>query len=186
MLYGGTTTGDRERQTVTTFTYEHKVHKALAAGRLLRGWTQAQMAELMADATGDDQWNTDRITATENGRRKVGPDELRTFAEVQGFDVEFYWYGPPANRRSVDLRDLNRANPGYVNSDADGDRLSRRILKTDHSERVDHELGGCVDCRMNPDFHVQSEWLMPGGQIPGQMVIDLRDEALEKWLQGAA
>jgi len=137
-----------EKGTNVTLTYEHKVHKALQAGRMLRGWTQAQMAELMADATGEDGWNADRITAIENGRRKVDPVELRTFAEIQEFDIEFYWYGPPVNRRMVrhDLRDFGSAIPGYLNSE------------TSSRSRIDHAVGDCIGCAIDRNFHVVDEW----------------------------
>jgi len=169
-----------EKGTNVTLTYEHKVHKALQAGRMLRGWTQAQMAELMADATGEDGWNADRITAIENGRRKVDPVELRTFAEIQEFDIEFYWYGPPVNRRVVrhGPRDFGSAIPGLHNRDTLRDRLSRRILNSDRTESFH-----CFDCLLDPDFHVLAEWLAPAGQIPGQteFIIDI-----EKMLEDVA
>jgi transcriptional regulator with XRE-family HTH domain len=145
---------------MTTFTYEHRVHKALQAGRMLRGWTQAQMAELMETATNDDGWNTDRVTATENGRRKVGPEELRIFAEVQGFDVEFYWYGPPLNRRAADL-----VTPGYLNPEP----INR--------SRIDHAVGDCIGCAIDRNFHVVDEWNYHDpitGQI--ELILDLTGE----------
>lgn len=89
--------------------YEHTIRKALAAGRVLREWSQSEMAEKMAVAMDDPSWNENRITAIENGRRKVSDIELRAFAEVQGFDVSFYWYGPPLLERRVG------AVPGHVN-----------------------------------------------------------------------
>lgn len=121
-----------------------------------------------------------RIKQLRDGTTQVKDLEIAVLATVCGVDeamIRGDAYLLP------DFRGLNEATPGYVNSDADRDRLSRRILNPDHSERVDHELGGCVDCATNPDFHVALEWMTPGGNIPGQteLVLDI-----EKMLEEVA
>lgn len=144
-----------------TLTQQHETYLALKAGRIMRGWTQAQMAELMAEATGSDEWTEPRITAIETGRKRVGDDDLRTFAEVQGYSSEFYWYGPEPHRK---LREIDRAKglslkPEGHNKWADW----ALMLKADHLAEDLDQYGFDHTGRL-----VHKSWL----------VADLQDERL--------
>ncbi len=94
-----------------TTTYEHQIHRAIAAGRALAKQTQAELAEALTAALGR-RYTRTMVTKLEQGIRPVRAEELRAIAEIQGLPIEFYLYGPAA---TVPTGDKNRANPGSLN-----------------------------------------------------------------------
>lgn len=83
-----------------------------------------------------------------------------------------------------DFRASSSSIPGYPpleSSDATG---SADILNSGRAIPVHTADEKCFDCVEDPNAHVRPEDLVPGGgPVDGQLVIDLRDEALERFLQ---
>ncbi len=72
----------------------HSPHRAVAAGRALREETQAELAELMAEASDDPTWSEVKVGALERGERIFSTDILALISSVQSLPFEFYLYGP--------------------------------------------------------------------------------------------
>jgi hypothetical protein len=119
-----------------------------------------------------------RVKQLKEATKEPYPTEVAVLARVCGVDEAFL-----RGERYVfpDFRDLDEAIPGYDNPATLRDRISRRILKNDHSQRFH-----CFDCLLDPDFHVLAEWLEPAGvlpQVPGQTEFIIN---IEKMLEEVA
>jgi hypothetical protein len=104
------------------------------------------------------------LRKTEEGLRGAEIELLDAIATVCGVEREFvrgdtYVFVPN------DVRALNRGKGAYLPSTRD----SRTYLRS----AIDHELGGCVACLLDPNAHVQAEWLRT--EVPGQteLVIEI-------------
>lgn len=98
------------------------------------------------------------VRKIKNGTRKAALEELDAIASVCGVEQRFV-------RGDSYVFVDNQANPGYLNSDI----LNR--------SRIDHQLGDCIGCLIDPDFHVTDDWQYRD-PIPGQteIVIDLTED----------
>jgi transcriptional regulator with XRE-family HTH domain len=148
-----------------------EVAKRLKQARVGANLTQAQLADRVSALVGS-IISRSIISRTEKAERDAETRLVWAVAQVTGETMD--WLLEPLNK----IRDLDRAIPGLHNRDTLRDRLSRRILKTDHTESFH-----CFDCLLDPDFHVLAEWLAPAGQVPGQteFIIDI-----EKMLEDVA
>lgn len=104
-----------------------------------------------------------RIAALQKGTAKrVLDDELYTIAIVCDVEPGF------VQGETVTLHgyDSSSAIPGYLNSNV----VTR--------SRIDHDLGACLGCAMDRNFHVTDDWEYVD-PIPGQieLVIDLVEYA---------
>jgi hypothetical protein len=143
---------------------------ARASAKMTLGQLAAEVSAVL-----DTQLSREIVRRVELGDRDAEVRLIWAVAQVTG--ESFDWLTEPLNK----LRDLNEAIPGYDNPVTLRDRISRRILKSDHSQRFH-----CFDCLLDPDFHVLAEWLEPAGvlpQVPGQTEFIIN---IEKMLEEVA
>lgn len=121
--------------------------------RASSGLTQKELAERVSVIL---RWEISRsiISNIELGNRDVESRLLSAIAVATGEDYD---------RLIQPLRPVSdKAIPGYLNPDAPV------------RSRIDHELGDCIGCLIDRDFHVLDEWNYRD-PIAGQISIDLRD-----------
>ena len=85
--------------------YEHRVNRAIRAGRMLSGQQRGDLEE----ASGI---SYNRIRYLESEGSKVPIDELQIIAKAQNLPLSFYIDGPGGT-----VVPRNYDNPGYLNSD---------------------------------------------------------------------
>jgi transcriptional regulator with XRE-family HTH domain len=79
---------------------------AVKAARAINSQTQADLAELLTEETGE-PWTRDMVQSLESGRKKFDVDILEALVVVQNLDYSFYLNGPT---------ELNVAKGGYLQS----------------------------------------------------------------------
>ncbi|MDP8928692.1 MAG: helix-turn-helix domain-containing protein, partial [Actinomycetota bacterium] len=78
----------------------HTAYRAVAAARALRGQTQAELAGVLTEKTGE-RWTRGMVANLEGGRRSLDWELLRTLSEIQQLPLEFYVYGPASGSGAV-------------------------------------------------------------------------------------
>jgi hypothetical protein len=120
------------------------------------------------------------ISRIELAEREAGSRVLAAIAMATGESLE--WLIEPLAKQATDYRGLNGGKGAYHHLEWETTSLPREewadsevILNLDHGvrSRVGHDLGGCLDCMYDPNYHVNAEWLTPGGQIPGQVTLHI-------------
>jgi hypothetical protein len=122
------------------------------------------------------KWTRAMVASLEIGKKALSARTLSAIGVILDLPYSYFLQGV-----EEEFRALNRAIPGYDNPATLRDRISRRILKSDHSRRFH-----CFDCLLDPDFHVLAEWLEPAGvlpQVPGQTEFIIN---IEKMLEEVA
>jgi transcriptional regulator with XRE-family HTH domain len=155
-----------------------RVRMARGAGNLTLGQLAEKVSELL-----NVPLSREIIRRVELAERDA---EIRLLAAIAMATGEsFEWLAEPLAKQATDYRGLNGAKGAYLPLTREEWADSELILQLDHGmrSRVGHALGDCLDCLLDPDFHVRTEWLTPGGQIPGQteLIIDI-----EKMLEEVA
>jgi len=150
---------------------DEEVARRVRMARAAANMTLGRLAEEVS-AILDTPLSREIIRRVELAERDAEVRLIWAVAQVTG--ESFDWLTEPLNK----LRDFKEAIPGLRNHDTLRDRLSRRNLKTDHTESFH-----CFDCHLDSDFHVDGEWLEPGGQIPGQTEFIIN---IEKMLEDVA
>lgn len=114
--------------------------------RMARGSADLTLGNLAQQVSAilDTPLSREIIRRVELGERDAEVQLLWAIAEVTG--EPFGFLVEPLG----EIRDLSRANPGL----------------RDLNEGTRHL---CWDCVEDPNAHVLAEWLIPGGQIPGQV-----------------
>jgi transcriptional regulator with XRE-family HTH domain len=79
---------------------------AVKAARAINGQTQADLAALLTEETGE-HWTRDMVQSLESGRKNFDVDTLMALVAVQKLDYAFYLKGPA---------ELNRDKGVYVGS----------------------------------------------------------------------
>lgn len=140
--------------------------KATQAERIRMALAKAQLNdkefERITNQDGYQKIGRNRIASPQKGTAaKVYDEELLTIAMICDVPLAFVTGEAvtlPGYEASLD-------NPGYLNSDI----LNR--------SRIDHQLGDCIGCLIDPDFHVTDDWQYRD-PIPGQteIVIDLTED----------
>lgn len=141
--------------------------KATQAERIRMALAKAQLNdkefERITSQDGYQKIGRNRIASLQKGTAaKVYDEELLTIAMICDVPLAFVTGEAvtlPGYEASLD-------NPGYLNSDI----LNR--------SRIDHQLGDCIGCLIDRDFHVIDEWQYRDNPIPGQteLVIDLTED----------
>jgi transcriptional regulator with XRE-family HTH domain len=162
-----------------------RVRMARGAGNLTLGQLAEKVSEIL-----NVPLSREIIRRVELAERDA---EIRLLAAIAMATGEsFEWLAEPLAKQATDYRGLNGAKGAYHHREWETTGLSREewadsalILQSDHGlrSRVGHALGDCLDCLLDPNYHVRTEWLTPGGQIPGQteLIIDI-----EKMLEEVA
>jgi transcriptional regulator with XRE-family HTH domain len=140
-------------------------HRAVAAGRTLRGLTQQELADRLHKLTGD-KWTRGMVASLEIGKKHLGVTTLTAISVTLDLPYSYFLQGV-----EDEFRALNRAIPGYVNPTPALSRIP--------ADNLNHDPTMCFDCIVDPDHLVDVEWLTPGGQLPGQtrILIDISEEA---------
>lgn len=72
---------------------QHHAGRSVAAARKLRGQSQEDLARLLGEETGE-HWTRMMVAKMEGGSKRIDADTLRALIAVQGFDADFYLFGP--------------------------------------------------------------------------------------------
>lgn len=141
--------------------------KALQAERIRMALAKAQLndqdVEAVTKREGLRKIGRNRIASLQKGTAvRILDEELFAIAIICDVELAF------VQGEAVTLPgyDSSQVIPGYLNSQV-GER-----------SRIDHQLGGCIGCLIDRDFHVSADWQYRD-PIPGQteIVIDLTEDA---------
>lgn len=138
-------------------------HRAVAAGRTLRGLTQQELADRLTAITGD-EWTRGMVASLEIGKKHLGATALTAISVTLDLPYSYFLQGV-----EDEFRALRGAIPGYLTP------TTARSADPGVNRDLDHDPRSCFKCLIDPDHLVRLEWLTPGGQIPGQTVIDIRE-----------
>jgi transcriptional regulator with XRE-family HTH domain len=138
-----------------------EVAKRLKQARVGANLTQAQLADRVSALVGS-IISRSIISRTEKAERDAETRLVWAVAQVTGETMD--WLLEPLNK----IRDLDRAIPGYLNSE------------TSSRSRIDHAVGDCIGCAIDRNFHVVDEWNYHDpitGQI--ELILDLTGNLAE-------